>query len=68
MEFTPLVLTWKDKEEKSKAEFLGRLVGFKIAARVGLVLNTHKQDSQLMTKHNVLRQNDKLFITLLTKN
>ena len=53
MEFTPLVLTWKDKEEKSKAEFLGRLVRFKIAARVGLVLNTHKQDSQLMTKHTM---------------
>ena len=55
MEFTTLVMTWKDKERKTKrkAEFLGRLVRFKIAARVGLALNIHKQDCQLMTKHKM---------------
>ena len=53
MEFTTLVMTWKDKERKRKAEFLGRLVRFKIAARVGLALNIHKQDCQLMTKHKM---------------
>ena len=51
MELTTLVMTWKDKERKRKAKFLGRLVRFTIAARVGVVLNIHKQDSQLMTKH-----------------
>ena len=52
MEFTILVMTSKDKESKTKrkAEFLGRLIRFKIAARVGLVLNIHKRDCQLMTK------------------
>ena len=53
MEFTTLVMTCKDKERKRKAEFLGRLVRFKIAARVGLVLNIHKQNCQLMTKHTM---------------
>ena len=32
---------------------LGRLDTFKIATRVGLLLNIHKQDCQLMTKHNL---------------
>ena len=55
MEFTTLVMTWKDKErkEKRKAEFLERLVRFKIAKRVALALNIHKQDCQLMTKHKM---------------
>ena len=55
MEFTTLVMTWKDKERtaKRKTEFLGRSVRFKIAPRVGLVLNIHKQDCQLMTKHKM---------------
>ena len=55
MEFTTLVMTWKDKERtaKGKTEFPGRSVRFKLAARVALALNIHKQDSQLMAKHEI---------------
>ena len=54
-------------KKKRKAEFLGRLVRFKIAARVGLALNIHKQYRQLMTKQNVFRKNEKLFILCFLK-
>ena len=37
----------------NKYSNLGRSVRFKIAPRVGLALNIHKQDSQLMTKHKM---------------
>ena len=55
MQFTTLVMTWKDKKrkEKRKTEFLQTLVTFKIATRVALSLNIHNQDSQLMTKHEM---------------
>ena len=55
MEFTTLVMTWKDKEtkEKRKTEFSERLVRFQIATREALALNIHKQDCQLMTKHKL---------------
>ena len=50
MEFTTLV---EGQEKKRKKEFLERLVRFKIATRVALVLNIHKQHCQLMTKHQM---------------
>ena len=55
MEFTTLVMSCKDKERAAKreTEFLGRSVRFKIAPRVGLALNIHKQGCQLMTKHKM---------------
>ena len=44
------------------------MVTFKIATRVALALNIHKQDYQSMPKQNILGSNEKLFIILLIKN
>ena len=70
MEFTTLVMTWKDKErkEKRKQEFLERLVRFKIATRVALALNIQTGLSINDQTQNVLRPIDKLFLTLIIKN
>ena len=43
------------------------MVKFKIATRVGLPVNIHKQYCQLMTKQNVFRKNEKLFILCFLK-
>ena len=43
--------------KERKTETLGIVVKFKIATRVGLPINIHKQYCQLMTKQNVFRKN-----------
>ena len=49
--------------KETKTETLGSLVRYKIAARLGLPVNIHKQYCQLMTKHKMFLGKTKNYLS-----